>query len=153
MKWGTATVFGLLELFTLLSFIKSDSRIMQKIYFRVIAWTIPASWMLNFILFIFGLVSATTKTSSLNLLLDTYDAFNVSYTNFVAKFVGMALSYSGVTALVEFGAWGLRNKVVKFYRWDQQQWWNYDPADAPGNFPAQLGDYYDAVPSSDDDAF
>ena len=48
--------------------------------------------------------------------------------------------YAGCMMLVEFSAWAGRKKTVKYYRWDEQGWWNYDPADAPGNFPSQLGD-------------
>ena len=30
----------------------------------------------------------------------------------------------------------LKGRAIKFYRWDQQQWWNYDPDDVPGSWPA-----------------
>ena len=142
MRFGSAIVFGLLMLFSLFSFIKTDDRIMQKVYFRFIAWMIPSSWILSFIILIYFIAASAKKTKALQDYVDTLATYNVGVTNFAAKYMGMALTYSAVVALVEWGAFMLREKTVKFYRWDEQSWWNYDPEDAPGNFPSQLGDSY-----------
>ena len=44
-QYGFGGGFFLLGIFWLLSYIQSDNRIMQKIYYRSIAWMIPISWI------------------------------------------------------------------------------------------------------------
>ena len=63
----------------------------------------------------------------------------------------MALIWLGFTGLFQWLAWYKSESIVRFYRWSDEEWWNYDPADAPGNFPAQLGDFvnYDDIEGSE----
>ena len=47
LRWGLGGAFWVLGVFWLLAYIKSvDGRLMQKIYYRAIAWVIPISWVL-----------------------------------------------------------------------------------------------------------
>ena len=39
--------------------------------------------------------------------------------------------------------WYLAPRVNKFYRWSEQDWWNYDPEDVPRTLPSQLGEFID----------
>ena len=57
VEWGNVLVYGPLFLFSMLSFIKTDNRIMQKLYYRVIAWSIPLSWVFVFTLLIVSIVA------------------------------------------------------------------------------------------------
>ena len=116
---------------------------MQKVYFRFIAWLVPMSWLLAFWIMVAGIWATAEKTSSFKALLDSLKAWNVGYTNFAAKFVGGFFLYLVGPGLIEFGAWWMREKVVSFYRWNEQDWWNYDASEAPKNFPAQLGEFVD----------
>ena len=38
-------------------------------------------------------------------------------------------------------AWFLAPKVVKYYRWDEQEWWNYSREESPQNWPDQMGSW------------
>merc|ERR1712151_872740 len=111
-KWGNATVFGLLFLFSLFSFIKTDDRIMQKVYYRFVAWMIPSSWILSFIILIYFIAASAKKTKALQDVVNGAAQYNVGVTNFAAKYMGLALVYSAVVALIEWGAWMLREKTV-----------------------------------------
>lgn len=62
ITWGNALVYGPLFLFSLLSFIKTDNRIMQKLYYRALAWSIPLSWVFLFSVLIVSLVAVATKS-------------------------------------------------------------------------------------------
>ena len=48
MYWANLGIFGLLFLFSCFSWIKTDGRGAQKIYYRIIAWMIPLTWVLAF---------------------------------------------------------------------------------------------------------
>ena len=46
LRWGLGDSFWVLGIFWLLAYIKAvDNRLMQKIYYRAIAWIIPLSWV------------------------------------------------------------------------------------------------------------
>ena len=59
---GATMIFGLLFLFSLFSWIQTDNRIMQKVYYRFIAWLIPLSWVLAVWVMTAAIWSASTKT-------------------------------------------------------------------------------------------
>jgi len=126
--WNVMTIssgifFGFTTLFWLLSYI--HNRIMQKIYYRVIAWFIPASWIFGF----WALLAAIIGGAQTNGKVGTNLGWWFLY------IVGVA----GCQAL----AWWQAPSMIKFYRWDSQEWWNYTKEDAPKNWPSQLGDFID----------
>jgi hypothetical protein len=103
--------FGFLTLFWLLSYI--HNRYMQKLYYRVIAWMIPASWIFAF----------------WSLL-----AFIIGGSQDGGKF-GKDIGYWFLTTIMLAGsealAWWQAPDMIKFYRWDAQEWWNYTKEDSP----------------------
>ena len=48
-----------------------------------------------------------------------------------------------IVVALEALAWFLAPRVVKFYRWDRQEWWNYNEGSVPEVWPKQLGDFVD----------
>ena len=130
-------------LFSMLSFIKTDNRIMQKLYYRSIAWSIPLSWLFLFTLLIVSIVAIAEKSDPYKAALAAVSQFGAKFTSPVEKFLVLFFMYLGGMFLVQFGAYWMREKIVAFYRWEEQDWWNYQPEEAPGNFPAQLGDFVD----------
>ena len=42
---GGLILYGTVFMFAMTSIIKTDTRVMQKMYFRAIAWIIPVSWL------------------------------------------------------------------------------------------------------------
>jgi len=126
--WNVAIIshsifFGFTTLFWLLSYI--HKRIMQKIYYRVIAWFIPASWIFAFWSLLAFIIGGAQKGGKFGQ--------NIGYWFLYVIFV------AGGQAL----AWWQAPSMVKFYRWDSQEWWNYTKEDAPKNWPSQLGDFID----------
>merc|ERR1712060_369377 len=53
------------------------------------------------------------------------------------------LMYWIVMAGFEALAWWLAPSNVKFYKWDEQPWWNYNDKETPKNWPSQLGEFVD----------
>ena len=113
--------------FWLLAYIKSDNRIWQKIYYRAIAWGIPLSWVL-------------ALWAGIALLVGGSQFPNVTYNYWD---IGHAVGYMALLAGLEVLAWYLAPGNVKFYKWDQQEWWNYNAEDVPDVWPSQLGDFVD----------
>merc|ERR1712060_1025227 len=95
-------------------------RVMQKIYYRMIAWLIPASW--TFLAFLIG---GTQRWGHLG------------------HNMGWFFVYLGGLAVGEGLARWIAPDVVKFYRWDEQTWWNYNKEETPRNWPEQLWDFED----------
>ena len=120
MQYGFGSIFGCLGTFWLLGYIKRDDRLFQKMYYRAIAWVIPISWVLALWEFIAFLVGGTQLYGDIGM-------------SMVYAFVWWVL-LGGLEAL----AWYLAPRVVKFYKWDQQDWWNYDGVDT---WPEQLGEF------------
>lgn len=58
---GSFVVYFLLWFFSLLAFIRSDSRIMQKVYYRVVAWMIPISWVMAFWSLLAAIIGGSMK--------------------------------------------------------------------------------------------
>ena len=124
VRWGQGTTFWVLGIFWLLAYIKGWERHWQKIYYRAIAWCTGFSWLFAvwyMIAFIVG--SAQEK-----------NGWGILYWLLNWIFLG------GLQTLAWFV---LQGRAVKFYKWDQQEWWNYDPEDVPGTWPKQLGEFVD----------
>ena len=126
--WNVTTIsnglfFGFTTLFWLLSYI--HKRIMQKIYYRVIAWFIPASWIFAFWSLLAFIIGGAQEGGKIG-------------TNLGYWFLWVAFLAGG-----EALAWWQAPSMIKFYRWDSQEWWNYTKEDAPQNWPSQLGDFID----------
>ena len=115
--------FGFLTLFWLLSYI--HNRFMQKLYYRVIAWMIPASWIFAFWAFLAFIIGGAQTGGK------------------VGRNIGYWFLSTIMLAGSEALAWWQAPDMIKFYRWDAQEWWNYTKEDAPQNWPSQLGDFVD----------
>lgn len=126
MLWGNGSAFWVLMIFWLLAYVKAvEDRLMSKIYYRAIAWIIPISWILALWVFIAFLVGGLSTGGE------------------IGPDMGYSFGYWVWTAGFEALAWFLAPRVVKFYKWDQQPWWNYDEDDVPATWPYQLGDFVD----------
>ena len=120
LMYAFGSIFGALGTFWLLAYIKRDDRLFQKMYYRAIAWVIPISWVLALWEFIAFLIGGTQLGGDIGM-------------DMVYAFVWWVL-LGGLEGL----AWYLAPRTVKFYKWDQQDWWNYDGVDT---WPEQLGDF------------
>ena len=126
MMYGYGLSFGVLSGFWLLAYIKQGkNRILQKIYYRAIAWVIPLSWVWSLWAFIAFLVGGS------------------QYGGQMGRNVGMAFGFWIITAGMEALAWFLAPRATKFYKWSEQEWWNYNKDDVPKTWPSQLGDFVD----------
>ena len=115
---------------------------MQKVYYRFIAWIVPLTWVLAVWVLTAAIWAASTKTDAFKLA-EMAAQPGTKVIKVYLKPLWMALIWIAFTGLFEWVAWHLRQKINGFYRWSDQEWWNYNPEDAPGNFPAQLGDFVD----------
>ena len=126
MQYAQSLVFWVLGIWWLVAYVKTDSRNIQKWYYRAIAWGIPFSWLFALWTMIAFIVGGVQKKGKIG--------WNLFY-----GFLNW-----GVLAGLEFLAWWLvKGRAVKFYRWDEQDWWNYKEDDAPEIWPSQLGDFVD----------
>ena len=116
---------------------------MQKIYYRTIAWSIPLSWVYLAAVLVVSIMAAIGKSDPYNAAISSGKPFAAKFSGFVQNFLVLFSTYLGGMFLVQFGAYWMREKVVAFYRWEEQDWWNYQPVESPRNFPAQLGDFVD----------
>ena len=123
LNYGHGSIFGALGLFWLIAYAKTDSRLPQKFYYRATAWLIPLSWIIALWIFIAFIVGGTQENG------------------LVGRDVGIAFGYWAFLAGGEALAWFLAPRVGKYYRWSEQEWWNYNKEDAPQNWPSQLGDF------------
>ena len=126
MRYGFGTSFGALSIFWLIAYIKQGkNRILQKIYYRAIAWVIPLSWVFALWIFIAFLVGGS------------------QYGGNMGRDVGMAFGFWIIVAGMEALAWFVAPRATKFYKWQEQDWWNYNTDDVPKTWPSQLGDFVD----------
>ena len=123
MLYSHGTIFGALGTFWLTAYIKRDSRIPQKFYYRAIAWVIPLSWVFALWIFIALIVGGTQDGGV------------------IGRDVGFAFGYWVILAGCEALAWYLAPRAGKYYRWSEQEWWNYTKEDSPQNWPSQLADF------------
>ena len=127
LLWATNSLeFVTLLVFFFLSWVKtSNHRNLQKYYYRAIAWIVPISWFFAFWVFIAFLVGGLQASGQIG-----YDMmFTFLHWAFTIGF--------------EMLAFYLAPRVIKFYKWRSQSWWNYNKEDAPNNWPSQLADDFD----------
>ena len=125
MQYGFGSAMDILGLFWLLAYIKQGkNRIMQKIYFRAIAWVIPLSWVFALWVFIALIVGGSQLGGNMG------------------RDVGIAFGFWIIVAGMEALAWFVAPRATKFYRWQEQDWWTYNKDDVPETWPSQLADSF-----------
>ena len=107
MKWGNGLNFGITTIFWLLGYIRNENRNFQKFYFRAIAWSIPLSWVISLWVFVAFLIGVTETKGNFA----TNSATTLIYLVFMAGFEAIA--------------WWKAPDVVSYYKWNEQDWWNY----------------------------
>merc|ERR1739844_247590 len=55
--------------------------------------------------------------------------------------IGIAFLFWVLVAGCEGLAWFLAPRATKFYKWSEEDWWNYDGEEVPKVWPSQLGDF------------
>ena len=65
MRFAQGSIFWVFTIFWLISYIKLDSRAIQKYYFRAIAWGIPLSWAFALWSMIAFIVGGVTDNGSI----------------------------------------------------------------------------------------
>ena len=132
MTIANGILFGLGPiLFWLLAYIQKP--IMQKLYFRVIAWIIPASWIFAFWTLIAFIVGGVQNGGNAG--------HNILYWFIYVIGFGAA----------ETLAWWQAPSLVKFYRWSEQEWWNYTKDESPQNWPNQMAGFINFDPDAPDE--
>lgn len=134
---GSQLVYGFLWLFSLLAFIRTDTRIMQKIYYRMIAWLIPASWVISFWSLLAAIIGGAQKYK--------YYYGSGSYVELDSRIgytLGSWILIWAVNGGLEALAWWQADEVVEYMRWRDQSWWNYDTQEVPDSWPSQLADSF-----------
>ena len=125
MQYGFGSAMDILGLFWLLAYIKQGkNRIMQKIYFRAIAWVIPLSWVFALWVFIALIVGGSQLGGNMG------------------RDVGVAFGFWIIVAGMEALAWFVAPRATKFYRWQEQDWWTYNKDEVPETWPSQLADSF-----------
>ena len=124
IKIATGVEFSVLILFWLLAYIKKP--IMQKIYYRAIAWIIPISWFFGFWALIAFIIGGTQWGGK------------------IGEDIGYWFAYVIPEGCFQALAWWLATSGgIKYYRWKEQEWWDYDAKDRPNNWPDQLADWHE----------
>ena len=84
---------------------------LQMVYYKAIVWLMPATWFLALWVTISFIVAATEEGADVGLSIlyfFIYDAFLVGF---------------------EAIAWYIAPYNVNYYRWNEQEWWNYETED------------------------
>ena len=123
MRYGNGINFGITTGLWLLAYIRRGDHWFQRLYYRGIAWATIISWIFGAwatIAFIIG---------------GLQDGGRIGWSVFYA------IIYLGCMAGLEWLAYWFAPRAVKFYKWNEQPWWNYNSEDAPDNWPDQLADW------------
>ena len=110
MSYGSTTVYGLLTLAWLLAYIKQPW--FQKSYYMSTSILTIISWVLSIFVaaaFIVGALVTNNEDENPKRLM-----FNMIY---------MAVYVVGVIVLDLIVFLGMGRQLVKFYKWDEQEWW------------------------------
>ena len=110
-------------MFWLLAYIRKEGGMFQRLYYRAIAWAVPLSWVFAVWALIAFIVGGLQEYGDLGM-------------NLIWWIVYAILMGGGQTL-----AWWLAPSAVKFYKWDQQSWWNYNNDQVPDTWPDQLADW------------
>ena len=95
-------------------------------YYRAIAWGIPLSWLFA----LWGLIAFIVG--------GTQTWGNIGYS------IGYAIGFLVVLGGLEALAWWVATTgAVKFYKWEQQPWWNWSSENDVSEWPKQLGKFVD----------
>ena len=134
-RYGLSLVFWVLGIWWLIAYIKDENRLMSKYYYRAIAWGIPLTWLFwGMATLGFFIGSYQKRRWPGGWEYDGEPSMNFAYWLLLTLWVG------GLEVL----AWWLTmDKAVRFYKWNEQSWWNYNKDDAPENWPKQLGEFVD----------
>ena len=111
MRWTSFCEYGLLSIVWGGSYLHLKA--FQKIYYRTIAWVVPISWGFALWIMLAFLIGGSQEGASLG-------------QNFVHGLVWW-LMLGGFQMI----AWFIAPYVVKYYRWDEQPWWNYSREESP----------------------
>ena len=128
MRYGNGINFWIVSIFWLLSYIRKPD--FQVLYYRSIAWGIPISWLFGFWVLLAFIIGGAQTGGEMG--------WDLLY----------AFLYIGLMAAAEAFAWWMAPHNVAFYRWDEQDWWNYkkepeDSKDRMENWVDQLGEFTD----------
>ena len=115
MRYTTLVEFGLLSVVWSLSYIRLKA--FQKMYYRFIAWMIPVSWFFALWVMIAMLIGGSQDGGS------------------VGRNALHATLFWVITGGMEMIAWFLAKGNVLYYKWNEKDWWNYNPEESPGNWP------------------
>ena len=110
MSYGSTTVYGLLTLAWLLAYIKQPW--FQKSYYMSTSILTIISWVLSIFVaaaFIVGALVTDNEDENPKRLM-----FNMIY---------MAVYVVGVIVVDLIVFLGMGRQLVKFYKWDEQEWW------------------------------
>ena len=110
MSYGSTTVYGLLTLAWLLAYIKQPW--FQKSYYMSTSILTIISWVLSIFVaaaFIVGALVTNNEDENPKRLM-----FNMIY---------MAVYVVGVIVVDLIVFLGMGRQLVKFYKWDEQEWW------------------------------
>ena len=110
MSYGSTSVYGLLTLAWLLAYIKQPW--FQKSYYMSTSILTIISWVLSIFVaaaFIVGALVTNNEDENPKRLM-----FNMIY---------MAVYVVGVIVLDLIVFLGMGRQLVKFYKWDEQEWW------------------------------
>ena len=110
MSYGSTTVYGLLTLAWLLAYIKQPW--FQKSYYMSTSILTIISWVLSIFVaaaFIVGALVTNNEDENPKRLM-----FNMIY---------MAVYVFGVIVVDLIVFLGMGRQLVKFYKWDEQEWW------------------------------
>jgi len=125
-RYGTSLVYWVLGIWWLIAYIKDDGRKISKYYYRAISWGIPLIWLF-FLMATLGWFIGSFQ-----------DGGDAGWNFFSWLFTVLWLGG------LQFLAWWVtRERVVKFYKWDEQAWWNYNKDEVPQTWPKQLGEFVD----------
>ena len=110
MSYGSTTIYGLLTLAWLLAYIKQPW--FQKSYYMSTSILTIISWVLSIFVaaaFIVGALVTNNEDENPKRLM-----FNMIY---------MAVYVVGVIVVDLIVFLGMGRQLVKFYKWDEQEWW------------------------------
>ena len=125
-RWGVGTVFWVLGIWWLVAYIKDEGRKISKYYYRAIAWGIPFTWLFHLMATLGWFIGGFQDGGCIG--------WNIFSWLFTTIMIGG----------LEFLAWWLtKDRVVKFYKWNEQEWWNFNHDEQPDTWPKQLGDFVD----------
>ena len=115
MAYGSTAIYGIQTIFWGLAYIKDPW--FQKAYFKSTGILTISSWVLSVFVAVAFIVGA----------LITEDE-NMAPTRLVNNMVYMIVFVVGVIVIDLIVYLGMGEQVMKYYKWDEQDWWNGEEA-------------------------